>query len=67
MKRSKKQFLLFNKGLICGYFKTEDYEPKKVGEKIEYLGEVREERYLVPINKLKWELSDWKKFLEDNF
>lgn len=55
------------KGLICGFFKTEDYNPVKVGEKIDYLGEVREERYLVPINKLKWKLLDWQMFLEDNF
>jgi len=54
------------KGFICGYFKTSEYEPRKKGEKLEYLGEVREERYLVKINELKWKKEDWEKFLDDN-
>lgn len=51
------------KGIICGYFKTGEYEPRKKGEKLEYLGEVREERYLVKINQLKWTKEGWKEFL----
>lgn len=53
------------KGFICGYFKTSNYKPVKVGIKLPYLGEVKEERYLVPINELKWEKKDWIDFLKD--
>lgn len=53
------------KGFICGYFKTSDYKPVKKGTKLEYLGEVKEERYLVPINELKFTKDDWSKFLKD--
>ncbi|MEO0126808.1 MAG: hypothetical protein ABIL44_03545 [candidate division WOR-3 bacterium] len=53
------------KGVICGYFKTMDYEPVKKGTILPYLGEVREERYLVPINELKWEKDSWEKFLQE--
>lgn len=55
------------KGLICGYFRTKDHKPRKIGDKLEYLGEVREERFLVPISELKWKLSDWKHFIIENF
>jgi len=30
-----------------------------------YLGKVREERYLVPINELKYTKKDWALFLKD--
>lgn len=53
------------KGFICGYFKTSHYKPIKKGENLPYLGEVREERYLVPINELKYTLHDWANFLKD--
>lgn len=53
------------KGFVCGYFKTTEYQPRKKGEKLPYLGEVREERYLVNINELKWKKEEWEKFLED--
>jgi len=53
------------KGFICGYFKTSEYKPRKKGKTLEYLGKVREERYLVKINELKWEKGDWEKFIED--
>jgi hypothetical protein len=53
------------KGFICGYFKTSHYKPIKKGEVLPYLGEVREERYLVPINELKYTLNDWAIFLKD--
>ncbi|MBO8152729.1 MAG: hypothetical protein H0Z30_09595 [Candidatus Marinimicrobia bacterium] len=53
------------KGFICGYFKTSKSSPVKEGVSLPYLGIVREERYLVPINKLKWTKDDWKEFLEE--
>lgn len=53
------------KGFICGYFKTSGYTPIKKGKKLSYLGKVREERYLVPINKLKYTKDDWNKFLQE--
>ncbi|GAG61499.1 unnamed protein product [marine sediment metagenome] len=51
------------KGFICGYFNTSKYSPVKVGVSLEYLGEVREERYMIPINKLKYTKDKWKDFL----
>lgn len=53
------------KGFICGYFKTSEYSPTKEGIGLPYLGIVREERYLVPINELKWTMEEWKKFLKE--
>lgn len=53
------------KGFICGYFKTSEYTPTKEGVTLSHLGIVREERYLVPVNELKWTKEDWKKFLEE--
>ncbi len=53
------------KGFICGYFKTSEYKPIKEGKSLPYLGKVRETRYLVPINELKFRKDDWKIFLED--
>ncbi len=53
------------KGFICGYFKTSKFSPTKEGTNLPYLGKVREERYLVPINQLKWTKKDWKNFLEE--
>jgi hypothetical protein len=53
------------KGIICGYFKTSDYKAIKKGEKLPYLGTVKEERYLVPINELKWTKDSWEEFLKD--
>jgi hypothetical protein len=52
------------KGFICGYFKTSEYEPIKKGTLLPYLGAVREERHLVRIDKLKWEIDSWEKFLQ---
>ena len=52
------------KGFICGYFKTSEFSPTREGVTLPYLGIVREERYLVPINQLKWTKDDWKEFLE---
>lgn len=54
------------KGFICGFFKTSDYMPLKVGKKLPYLGEIREERYIIPINELKYKKEDWIKFLKEN-
>lgn len=54
------------KGIICGYFKTSEYKPVKKGKKLKYLGEVREERYLVSINQLKYKKEEWLKFLAEN-
>jgi len=53
------------KGIMCGYFKTVGLLPTKEGVSLDYLGVVREERYLVPINKLKYTKQDWIKFLQD--
>lgn len=53
------------KGFICGYFKTSDYKPIKLGKKLDYLGEVREERYLLPIRELKYTDKDWLNFLKE--
>ena len=53
------------KGFICGYFKTSKFFPVKEGVNLPYLGIVREERYLVPVDKLKWTKDDWKEFLEE--
>lgn len=53
------------KGVICGYFKTDEYKPVKKGVKLPYLGEVREERYVVKINELQWQKDSWKKFLQE--
>ena len=52
-------------GFAVGYFKTSDYEPTAEGVKLRYLGEVREERYLVPINELKYTEEDWRIFLSN--
>jgi len=53
------------KGFICGYFKTSEYKPIKEGKVLPYLGKVRETRYLVPLNKLRYTKKEWKIFLED--
>jgi len=53
------------KGFICGYFKTSEFSPVKEGKTLPYLGVVREERYLVPINQLRWKKDDWEKFLKE--
>ncbi|MGQ9846804.1 MAG: hypothetical protein ACUVQP_04790 [Bacteroidales bacterium] len=53
------------KGIICGYFKTKEYKPIRQGISLPYFGEVREERYIVPLNELKWEKNSWKKFLQE--
>lgn len=53
------------KGIICGYFKTSPSLLKTEGEILEYLGVVREERYLLPIRELKWTKDDWKEFLKE--
>jgi hypothetical protein len=51
------------KGFICGYFETSNYSPTKDGENLLYLGQVREERFLVPINELRYTKDDWDLFL----
>jgi len=53
------------KGFINGYFKTSEHKPVKEGKILQYLGKVRETRYLVPINKLRYTLEDWKSFLKE--
>jgi hypothetical protein len=53
------------KGFINGYFKTSEYTPVKEGKTLQYLGKVRETRYLVPINKLRYTPKDWKIFLKE--
>lgn len=53
------------KGFIFGYFKTSEYTPIKEGVTLPYLGKVREERFLVRINELKWTKDEWREFLRD--
>ncbi|MFN3527675.1 MAG: hypothetical protein ACK4YO_01060 [Candidatus Altarchaeaceae archaeon] len=53
------------KGFICGYFKTSEYKPIQEGRSLPYLGKIRESRYLVPINDLKYTNEDWKIFLKE--
>ncbi|MBC7328266.1 hypothetical protein H5T87_09185 [bacterium] len=53
------------KGFLCGYFKTSKDLLVKEGDKLQYLGSVREKRYLIKINELRWKKEDWKEFLED--
>jgi len=53
------------KGFICGYFKTSPALLRHKGERLEYLGEVKEERYLVSIRDLKWTKDDWEEFLKE--
>lgn len=53
------------KGIICGFFKTSEYKPVKIGTILPYLGKVREERYLVKINELKWKENSWQEFLQE--
>ena len=53
------------KGFICGYFKTSEHSPIKKDTKLEYLGNVREERFLLPISCLKWTQNEWKLFLKE--
>lgn len=53
------------KGIICGYFKTSGLRPTEEGVSLDYLGVVREERYLVPIRDLKWTKEEWKEFLKE--
>jgi len=53
------------KGFVCGYFNTAEYSPREKGEKLPFLGEVRENRFLVSIDKLKYKKEDWQMFLMD--
>lgn len=53
------------KGFICGYFKTSEFKPVQEGRSLPYLGKVRETRYLVSIDKLKYTKSDWEKFIRE--
>lgn len=53
------------KTFICGFFKPEESMIKKEGETLPYLGEVKEERYIIPISKLHFRREDWVKFLND--
>ena len=55
------------KTFICGFFKPEESMIRKQGEKLPYLGEVKEERYLTPISKLRFSRKDWEEFLNDIF
>ncbi len=52
------------KAVICGYFNTKDFEPVDEGKELEYLGIVRERRYLVSIKELKWQKEEWGKFFQ---
>lgn len=52
-------------GFVCGYFRTEGLSPVNEGQKLEYLGAVREKRYLLRLKELRWRFEDWKLFLEE--
>lgn len=54
------------KALIYGYFKTTNDLLINKGKKLKHLGEVREERYLIRIDKLKYSINDWGNFLIEN-
>ncbi len=51
---------------VCGYFRTSEHQPVEEGEKLAYLGEVREKRYLVKLSDLHWSQDDWLQFLQEN-
>ena len=53
------------RGFICGYFKTSELTPTQDGVSLPYLGVVREERYLITIDKLKYATNHWRKFLRE--
>jgi len=53
------------KGIICGYFKTSPAILVREGTELEYLGKVREERYIINIKELRWREKDWEEFLLD--
>ena len=53
------------KEYICGYFKTSEHSPVEEGTPLAYLGIVKEKRYLVKINNLKWTRDDLETFLRD--
>lgn len=53
------------KTFICGFFKPEESMLKKQGETLPYLGEVREERYIIPISKLYFRREHWETFVKD--
>lgn len=52
-------------GVICGYFKTSEHEPVPVGIELDYLGKVKEERYLVKLSQLKYNEDDWRNFIQE--
>ncbi len=54
------------KGIVCGYFETSDALLVPKGTKLDYLGEVREERYFAKISDLKWRSNDWEVFKSQN-
>jgi len=70
LKQSRKRIQVYKceeiqtsmKGYICGYFRTSKDLLAKVGKKLPYLGEVREERFLIPVKDLHWEKEKWHLF-----
>lgn len=53
------------KGFVLGYFDTSQVPPTKMGVTLSFLGEVREQRHLVTIDKIKYGRSDWKSLLRN--
>lgn len=51
------------KGFVCGYFETSNLKTASLGDQLAYFGEVKEERYLIPISKLKYSQEEWLDFL----
>lgn len=53
------------KCFVYGYFRTENYAPVEEGIELEYLGEVKESRYLVRVSELLYSNEDWYKFIQE--
>jgi hypothetical protein len=49
---------------VCGYFEVSDKNLRKVGERLEYLRTVEEERHFVTIDELKHTQDDWREFIK---
>jgi len=55
------------KTFVCGYFQPTDGELITSGTELCYIGEIREDRYFIPISKLKYSHEDWDIFVKDVF
>lgn len=53
------------KCIICGFFETKNKQTIPKGRRLPFLGEVREERYLVTLSELRSDEEDWKEFVKN--